>query len=110
LLIQTSKTQVITKRRAGSKIVNLTPNQKKSGIDSIYLAVDDVQHTIGKLSTKTTTLLETAPRFEVYSQNYGWGSKVAGILAGVISKLPFRSFEEKKPFGCRLRGQSQSIL
>jgi hypothetical protein len=39
-----------------------------------------------------------------------WGSKVAGVPTSGISGLPLRSPERKKPFGCRLRGQSQSIL
>jgi hypothetical protein len=57
LLIWTSETQVMAKRRAGSKIVSLTPDQKKSGIDQIYLFADGVQHIVGKLSTRATTLL-----------------------------------------------------
>jgi hypothetical protein len=70
LLIWTSETQVMAKRRAGSQIVNLTPDQKKSGIDPIYLAADDVPHTVGKLSTRATTLLQIALRSEVCSQSY----------------------------------------
>jgi hypothetical protein len=70
LLIWTSETQVMAKRRAGSRITNLTPDQKKSGIDPIYLAADDVPHTVGKLSTRATTLLQTVLRFEVCSQSY----------------------------------------
>jgi len=57
-------------RRVGSQIANLTPNQKKSGIDPIYLAADNVPHNIEKLLTRATTLLETALRFEVCSQSY----------------------------------------
>jgi hypothetical protein len=57
LLIWTSKTQVMAKRRAGSQTTSLTPDQKKSGIDPIYLAVEGVPHTIEKLLTKTITLL-----------------------------------------------------
>jgi hypothetical protein len=45
----------MTKRKVGSQTTNLTPDQEKSGIDLIYLAAEDVQHTIGKLSTRTTT-------------------------------------------------------
>jgi hypothetical protein len=71
LLIWTSKTQVMAKRRAGSQTANLTPDQKNSGIDPIYLAADDVAHTVGKLSTRATTLLQTALRSEVCSQSYG---------------------------------------
>jgi hypothetical protein len=59
------------KERAGSQTASLTPGQEKSGIDPIYLAADDVPHTIGKLSTRATTLLQTALRSEVCSQSYG---------------------------------------
>jgi hypothetical protein len=47
----------MAKRRAGSQIANLIPDQKKSGIDPKYLAVDNVPHTVGKFSTRATTLL-----------------------------------------------------
>jgi len=58
------------KRRARSQIGNLTPDQKKSGIDPIYLAANNVPHTVGKLLTRATTLLYTTPRSEVCSQSY----------------------------------------
>jgi hypothetical protein len=35
------------------------PDHKKSEIDPIYLAADDVPHTVGKLSMIATTLLQT---------------------------------------------------
>jgi hypothetical protein len=57
LLIWTSETQVMAKRRAKNQIVNLTPDQKKSGIDLIYLAADNVQNTFGNFSMRATTLL-----------------------------------------------------
>jgi hypothetical protein len=41
----------MVKRRAG------TPDQKKSEIDPIYLAANGMQHTVGELSTRATTLL-----------------------------------------------------
>jgi len=56
-LIWTSETQFMAKRRVGSQITNLTPDQKKSGIDPIYLSEDDVRHIVGKLSTRATTFL-----------------------------------------------------
>jgi len=71
LLIWTSETQVMAKRRAGSQITSLTPNHKKSGIDPIYLVTGGVPHTIGKLSTRATTLLQTTSRSKVCSQSYG---------------------------------------
>jgi hypothetical protein len=61
----------MAKRRAGSQIASLTFDYKKSGIDPIYLAPDDMPHTIGKLSMRTTTFLETALRSEVCLQSYG---------------------------------------
>jgi len=71
LLIWTSETQVMAKRRAGSQTGSLTPDQKKSGIDTIYLAADDVPHIVGKLATRSITLLQTALRSKVCSQSYG---------------------------------------
>jgi hypothetical protein len=47
----------MAKRRAENQITNLIPNQKKWGIDPIYLVVESMQHTVGKLSTRATTLL-----------------------------------------------------
>jgi hypothetical protein len=49
------------KRKARSQIANLTLDQKKSGIDPIYLVADNVPHTVEKLSTRATTLFETTP-------------------------------------------------
>jgi hypothetical protein len=72
----------MAKRRAGSQTASLTPNQKKSGIDPIYLALDNVQHTVGKLLTRATTLLQTALRSEVYSQSYGAPKLRESSLAG----------------------------
>jgi hypothetical protein len=54
-------TQVMAKRRAGSQTTNLTGNlildQKKLGIDPIYLAARGVPHIVGKLLMRATTLL-----------------------------------------------------
>jgi hypothetical protein len=77
----TSETQVMAKRRVGSQTANLTPDQKKSGIDRIHLAVDNVPLTVGKLSMKATTLLQIAPRSEVCSQSYGASKSRESSLA-----------------------------
>jgi len=61
----------MAKRRVGSQIANLTPDQRKSGIDPIYLAAEGVWHIIGNLLTKATTLFHNASRSQVCSQNYG---------------------------------------
>jgi hypothetical protein len=47
----------MAKRKARSQTGNLTPDEKKSGIDPIYLAADDMRHTLEKLLTRATTLL-----------------------------------------------------
>jgi hypothetical protein len=61
----------MAKRRAESQIANLTLDQKKSGIDPIYLATEGMQYTIGKLSMRVTTLLQNASQSEICSQSYG---------------------------------------
>jgi hypothetical protein len=71
----------MTKRRARSQTASLTSDQKKSGIDPIYLTANDMRHTIGKLSTRATTLLQTAPQFEVSSQSYGAPKSLESRLA-----------------------------
>jgi hypothetical protein len=48
------------KERARSRIANLTPDLKKSGIDPINLDADDVTHIVGNLLTRATTLFQTA--------------------------------------------------
>jgi hypothetical protein len=60
----------MAKRRAESQIGNLTPDQKKSGIDPIYLATEGVRHTVGKFSTRITTFLQIASQSKVSSQSY----------------------------------------
>jgi len=61
----------MAKRRAVSQIASLTSDQKKLGIDPIYLVAEGVRDTIEKFLMKATTLLETTSRSEVCSQSYG---------------------------------------
>jgi hypothetical protein len=109
LFIQTSKTQVMAKRRAESQTTNLTPDQKKSGIDPIYLAE-------GGRATYRSKALNESYNFASDHTSIGgllaklWGSKVAGVPASGILGLPLESPGREKPFGCRLCGQPQSIL
>ncbi len=56
-------------RTPGSPPV-LTPDHSKSGIDPKYLGAENVRHTVGKVSTRTTTFLQTATRLEVCSESY----------------------------------------
>jgi len=72
----------MAKRRAGSQIASLTPDHKKLGIDPIYLASGVVSHIVGKLSTRATTLLQTASQSEVCSQSYGVPKLRESQLAG----------------------------
>jgi len=72
----------MAKRRAGSQTANLTPNHKKSRIDSIYLATGGVPHIVENLSTRATTLLQIAPQSEVCSQSYGAPKSRESQLAG----------------------------
>jgi len=51
------ETQVMAKRRAKSQTASLTLDQKKSGIDLVYLFLNGLQHIVGKFSTRATTLL-----------------------------------------------------
>jgi hypothetical protein len=55
--IWTSATQVMAKRKAGSQTGSLTSDHGKSGIDPIPLRAGGVQHVVGKLSTRATTLV-----------------------------------------------------
>jgi hypothetical protein len=78
------------KEKLGIKLAIWLPTTKSQGIDPISLHVGGgVWHTVGKLSTKTITLLQTSSQLEVYSKL--WGSKVVGIPTLGISKLPFGS-------------------
>jgi hypothetical protein len=69
----------------------LTPDHKKSRIEPIYLVVGGVRHTVGKLLTRATTLLQIASRSKVFSQSYGasklWESRLA----------QFRDFHSRVP-------------
>jgi len=49
--------QVMAKRKAGNQIGNLIPDHQKSRIDPISLCVGGMQHIVGKISTRDTTLL-----------------------------------------------------
>jgi hypothetical protein len=57
LLIQTFETKVMAKRRAGSQTANLTPDNKKSRIDPIYLTARGLPHIVEKLLMRAITLL-----------------------------------------------------
>jgi hypothetical protein len=60
----------MAKRKVGNQIDNLTSDHKKSGIDLMSLHAGDMQHAIGKLSTRATTLHQTSSRSEVCTRSY----------------------------------------
>jgi hypothetical protein len=68
--IWTFAAQVMVKRRAGSQTGSLTPDHKKSGIDPIPVCADGVQHTVGKLLRRATSLLQTSSQSEVWAASY----------------------------------------
>jgi hypothetical protein len=55
--IWTFAAQVMAKKKAGSQIGSLTPDHYKSGIDPTPVRAGGVQHIVGKLSTRATSLL-----------------------------------------------------
>jgi len=57
-------------RRAGSQTGNLIPDHKKSGIDPIPVCKGGVRQTVGKLSTRATSLFEISSRSEVGARSY----------------------------------------
>jgi len=91
----------MAKRRAGSQIANLTPDQKKSGIDPIYLFANNVRYTVGMISTRATTLLMIAFQFKVCSESYGvpklWESRLARIQKSHLKILGEKSHLDVGP-------------
>jgi len=71
LAIRTYAAQVMGKRSAGSQIGSLTPNHEKSGIDLFLTSELRVQHGVGKISTRATTLVETLSRSNFVVRSYG---------------------------------------
>ncbi len=68
--IWTSAAQVMVERRVGSQIGNLILDHKKSGIDPTPVCADEVQHTIGKILRRATSLLQTSSQSKVWAGSY----------------------------------------
>jgi hypothetical protein len=68
--IPTSSAQVMVERRARSQTGNLTPDHKKSGIDPTPVCANRVQHTIGKILSRATRLLQTSSQSKVWAGSY----------------------------------------
>jgi hypothetical protein len=60
----------MAKRKARNQIGNLTPDHKKLGIDLISLRVGGMRKSVGKLSMRAITLLQTSSQLEVYTRSY----------------------------------------
>jgi hypothetical protein len=62
------------KRRAESQTGSLTPNHQNSGIDAFPTSDLSVRHGVGKISTRSTTSVQTSSRSKSAVESYG-GSK-----------------------------------
>jgi hypothetical protein len=99
----------MAKRRAGNQIVSLTPDQKKvENRPDLFDCRGRATYRWKALNENYNFVLDRISIRGLLTKL--WGSKVAGVLIGAISGLPFRSLKREKPFTCRLRGQPQSTL
>jgi len=99
----------MAKRRAGSQIASLTPDQKKikNRPDLLSFRQHVTYHWKDLDENHNFALDRTLIRGLLAKL---WGSKVAGVLAGAISGLPLGSPGKERPFGCKPRAEVQSIL
>jgi len=93
LAIWTSVAQVMGKRRAGSQTGSLTPDHKKSGIDLFPTSELRVQYVVAKISTRSTSLVETLLRsdFAVGSYELPKSQDSTRDTLGTISRLQLGS-------------------
>jgi hypothetical protein len=75
-----SAAQVMVERKVGSQIDSLTLDHLKSGIDPIPVCAGEVRHTLGKLSRRAKSLLQTSSQSKVWTGSYelpkSWESKL----------------------------------
>jgi len=93
----------MAKRRVGSQIGSLIPDQKKSGIDLIYLFEDNMQHTLGKLDKGYNFASNRISIRGLLAKL--WGSKIVRVPAGAILGLPLEDPGREKPFRCGPHGE-----
>jgi len=60
----------MVERSVRSQTGSLTPDHKKSRIDPTPVCANGVQHTVGKLLRRTTSLLQTSFQSEVWARSY----------------------------------------
>jgi hypothetical protein len=65
-----SAAQIMVERRVGNQTGSLTPDHQKSGIDPIPMCAGEVRHTVGKISRRATTLLQTSSQSKVGARSY----------------------------------------
>jgi hypothetical protein len=102
--IWTFKTQVMVKRRVMSQTCSLTPNHRKSGIDSISLRASGIRHVVETLLTRVTTLIQTLSRSKVCTKSY------SPAKSREFHPWQFRDSRDKKSFGWGCCREVQSIL
>jgi hypothetical protein len=68
--IWTFAAQVMAKRKAGSQTGSLIPDHQKSRIDPMPMRAGGMWHTVGKLLTRATSLLEISSQSEVWAKSY----------------------------------------
>jgi hypothetical protein len=88
------------KRRAESQIGSLTLDHQKLGIDLFPMFDSGVQHGVGNISTRVTTLVETSLRLDFGVGSYG-RSKFRESRRDNFG-TPFRESQQNVPFGCSL--------
>jgi hypothetical protein len=106
--IWTSVALIMAKRKVRNQTKNLTPDHQKSGINPTPMRAGGVGHTIGKLSTRVTTLLQTSSQFEVWAKSYSL-AKCGSPNLGSFGITPWES-RDKKPFGCGCNANAHEIL
>jgi hypothetical protein len=83
----------MAKKKVGNQTGSLTPDHEKSGIDLISLRVGNIQHIVENLLMRATNLLQTSSIGGLHAKLCT--SKVAGVLAMGISRLPLGSLGTK---------------
>jgi hypothetical protein len=104
--IRTSTAQVMVKRRAGSQTGSLIPDHKKSRIDSIPVCAGGMRHTVGKLSRRATSSLQTLSQSEVGARSYERPKSQESKPGQFRDSFgtPFWESRDKEPFGCERGG------
>jgi len=104
LLIWTSETQVMAKRRVESQI----GNEKVKNRPDLLSCRQRATYRWKALNESYNFALERTSIRGLLAKL--WGSKFAGVPIGANSGLPCGSPGREKPFGCGPRGEVQSIL